>query len=89
MPTKRKRLSRAMVPGVSEVALHFLSEGLFPLPDDCEKERIDWKYFTSDEEKSRLLDQCKTTILAEWCRRYPKRRPKFWSPQSSEKSRRV
>jgi hypothetical protein len=89
MPTKRTRISRAMVPGVSEVALHFLSEGLFLLPDNSENDALRWRYFTTTEEKEKILAQCRDAILVAWIEERPGTRPSWWwQTDAPEKARR-
>jgi hypothetical protein len=89
MPTKRTRISRAMVPGVSEVALHFLSDGLFPLPDNSENDAMSWRYFTTTEEKEKILAQCRDAIIVVWIEERPGTRPSWWwLSEAPEKARR-
>lgn len=89
MPTKRTRVSRAMVPEVSEVMLHFLSDQLFPLPKDSEDDIIDWLYFTTREEKENIWTQCQDVIIEAWVNVRPGTRPSlWWKIVAPEKSRR-
>ncbi|MDZ4344971.1 MAG: hypothetical protein U1E51_21315 [Candidatus Binatia bacterium] len=90
MPTKRTRISRAMAPQVSPTVLNILSEGLFPpIEGENDRERIEWKYFTDDETKQKILAQCRDYILDEWIRQRPGTRPSlWWATQAPEKSRR-
>ncbi len=89
MPTKRQRITRAIVPGVSEVALHFLSDGLFPLPANSENDAMRWQYFTTTEEKGKILSQCRDAIIVAWIEARPGTRPSWWwLSEAPEKVRR-
>ncbi len=90
MPTKRNKVSHDQAPQVSPTVLSILSEGLFAPPEgENDRERIEWKYFTDDDAKQKILAQCRDFILTEWVRQRPGTRPAFWwATQAPEKARR-
>jgi hypothetical protein len=89
MPTKRRRSVHRPVPQISPVVLSIVSEGLFPMPPNSEREIAEWDFFTSDEEQETILPQLREPILDEWIRRQPGTRPNFWWLQDApEKCRR-
>ena len=88
MPTKRRRIPHSQAAQVSPAVLSILSENLWPMPPESEHEAVRWKYFLTDQQRKRVLDQCRAPILAEWIRQRPGTRPDFWWRSAPEKCRR-
>ena len=88
MPTKRRRVGHSAMPKVSPAVISFVSEGLFPMPQD-EHGLLAWKFLMSDDEQAVIMAQIEGPILQEWIRQRPGTRPQFWwLSKAPEKCRR-
>jgi hypothetical protein len=93
MPTKRRRLSHHKIDDVPPFALHYLSDGLFPLPaatqDELEDWRFEWFLIEGDETREReLFLQCHDAILRAWILHRPGTRPAAWWQFAAPEDRR-
>jgi len=77
MPTKRTPIGRGMVPQISPAILSHLSESLWPMPEDGDSEVENWKWM-NEEERKRIIGECKDFILTEWVKKKPGSRPAWW-----------
>ena len=76
MPIKR-RLTKTRKAAVSVAALHLLSDGFYPAPEDPSR-IAELKFFFSDAELRALWEQCRDEILSAWVSQNPGTRPPAW-----------
>lgn len=83
MPTKRRRVERNIIEGISETAMHVMGDGeLYPEPEGG---LDDWELLMSVgyptvcwEESRRKWNAARDRILKDWIRERPGTRPSFW-----------
>jgi hypothetical protein len=80
MPRKRRNV-KTRRPEISDAALHFISDGLWALPEETAEEELNaWRFYEdSSEEKIRSYWQdFRDDILADWIAAYPGTRLLQW-----------
>jgi hypothetical protein len=76
MPTNKRRIPHEFSPDIPLVALHFLTDGLVPLPEDSGDQAAEWKQ--SKDKWEAALEQYSVEIIKLWVEERPGTRPSWW-----------